>query len=243
VVLTSSFLTGIAAVLGCAAGGSAPRAEAAPPVRREMALPQGASLTRDPATGTVRFLKGPDLSIDLDADPAFKASRSAGDAEGVARAFLEHYAALWRLDDPRAELRQHKIQVDKSGASHVRFAQVWQGLPIPGAEIVVHLDRERRVKVVGGSYFESPRNVGTTPALDAEAARAAAARETGTEPCRDCTVELVVFADREVEPRLAWRVAPPKSRYQLDEVTVDAETGAILRRLPTSLSGGARRAE
>jgi len=227
-------LLGMALAIACAAGSSAPTARAAQP---DPKLPAGAELTRDPQTGTVRFLKGPDLSRDLDADPAFKATRAAGDAEGVARAFLAHFAGLWRLDDPSAELTKRRIDVDRSGASHVRLSQVWRGLPVLDAELIVHLDRDRRVVLVNGTYFATPRDLDPTPALDATAARAAAARATDGEPCAACATDLVVFAERRAAPRLAWRIAPPKGQIKGEEIVIDARKGDVLRRLPAAQTG------
>jgi Zn-dependent metalloprotease len=219
-------------VLACSGGPSARAATTEPK------LPAGSQLDRELRNGTVRFLKGQDLSRDLETDPTFKASRLGGDVEGVARAFLKHFSSLWRLDDPNAELVKRRIDVDRTGASHVRFEQAWQGIPIPGAELIVHLDRDRRVVLVSGAYIPTPRDLGTTPKLDAAEARAAAAKETDTAACDACATELVVFAERGSGPRLAWRVAPPKGSIRGEEITVDAKSGSLLRRLPATQSGG-----
>lgn len=223
----------IACAIACA-GGSAPGSAADRPVPK---LPPKSELVRDPANQTVRFFKGQDLSRDLDLDPAFKATRAAGDAEGVARAFLDLFAGLWRLDDPKTELALRRVDVDRSGASHVRFDQVWRGIPVADAKLNVHLDRDRKVVLANGSYVPTPREVPTTPSIDATAARAAAARELATEPCASCAVDLVVFAEADEDPRLAWRVAPEKARIRGEEVMVDAASGAVLRRVPASQSG------
>ena len=219
--------------LALACGGGPPARAAGP----EPKLPRGSQLEREFGTGTIRFLKGQDLSQDLDADPTFKASRLGGDVEGVARAFLRHFSSLWKLDDPDKELVKQRIQVDRTGASHVRFEQAWQGLRIPGAELIVHLDRDRRVVLVTGGYVPTPRGLETTPKLDAAEARAAAAKETGTAPCDACTTELVVFAERGSDARLAWRIAPPKGQIKGEEITVDAKGGSLLRRLPAAQAG------
>jgi hypothetical protein len=220
----------IALALACASGSSPHAAK----------LPRGAALERDLANGTVRFVKGPNLCSDLDADPTFNASRAAGDSEGVARAFLAHYRELWRLDDPATELVKRRIDVERSGASHVRFAQTWRGLDVAGAELIVHLDRERHVVLVNGAYVPTPRTVDTRPSIDATQARAAAAKAAGVEPCNACTAELVVFAERHETPRLAWRVAPPASQIRGEEILVAADDGDVLRRLPIALSGRPR---
>lgn len=216
----------VTAALACATAAT-DRAPAEP----EPKLPSGSKLDRDLPSGTVRFLKGQNLSRDLESAPGFKASRMAGDAEGVARAFLDYFDALWRLDDPRAELRLRRVDVDRTGASHVRFEQAWQRIRIPGAELIVHLDRDRRVVLVSGAYIRTPRDVTTTPALDAAAARDAAAEATGAAPCAECAAELVIFTDGGSKTRLAWRIAPAKG-VRGEDVVVDAKSGALLRRPP-----------
>jgi Zn-dependent metalloprotease len=188
-------------------------------------------LKQDPENQTVRFLRGPDLSQDLDADPAFSAARRAGDSEGVARAYLQHYAALFRLDDPRAELVLQRVDLDRFGTTHVRFEQRIGVYPIPGANLNVHLDRSRRVAMVNGVYVPTPRGFETTPKISEADARAIAARETGA-PCDACAVDAVVFADATSDPRLAWRVAPPEDRLDGSELILDASDGTVLRREP-----------
>lgn len=186
-------------------------------------------------TGTVRFLKGQNLSRDLEGDPVFKANQAAGDSEGVARAFLAHFGDLWGLDDPATELALQSVLVDRSGASHVRFAQQWRGLPVSGAQLFVHLDRERRVVLVNGTYVKSPSDVDLEPGLDADAARAAAAKETGGAPCAACAADLVIFAERGKWARLAWRIGPAPGGLRGEEITVDANDGEVLRRIPAAL--------
>ena len=217
----------VAVALACASGPHGAGEHAAK-------LPSGAALERDLANGTVRFVKGENLCKELDGDPGFKASRTAGDSEGVARAFLVHYRDLWRLDDPNAELVKRRIDVERSGASHVRFAQTWRGFDVHGAELVVHLDRQRHVVLVTGSYVPTPRTVDTRPSIDAAQAREAAAKAAGGAPCTACTAELVVFAERHEDPRLAWRVGPPAGQTRGEEILVDAGDGDVLRRLPIS---------
>jgi Zn-dependent metalloprotease len=189
-------------------------------------VPPHETLMLDPRNGAVRFLRGEDLGAGL---PGV----AAGDAEAVARAFLAAYAALFRIADPAAELALQRVDRESSGAAHVRFAQRWKGLPLPEAELIVHLDAGGRVVLVNGSYVPTPRGVDTAPALSAADARRAAARASGV-ACADCATDLIVSAAAE-EPRLAWRVAAPPGRIRGEEVWVDAQTGAVLRRLAAAL--------
>jgi hypothetical protein len=234
------------ATSACAGGASRPSKDT--PVASaalEATLPTGATLTRDPATGTVRFLKGQNLSRELDGDPLFRAARNSGDAEAVARAFLSAYATVFRLEDPARELALKRIDVDRIGTTHVRFDQSYHGLPIPGGELIVHLDRERRVVLVNGSYVATPSEVDVTPAISADDARMVAAREgdLGADACNACATDLVLFAERGAPPRLAWRVAAPAGGIAASERWIDAKSGAPLRSLPVAIPGARSKEE
>jgi len=234
-VTASVVAGGAAAAIACAgsASGGAAGATAA------RTLPADAELLRDPAFGTLRFAKGADLSRDLEAEAGFRADQRAGRHEAVARAFLEAYAAVLRLERPGEELALRSVETDALGMTHVSFAQAWRGLPIPGAELKVHLDRENHVVLLDGSYVPTPAGLDPTPAIDAARARQLAAAELAgaRDDCGDCACELVVFADRGVAPRLAWRVRSAPERIQGFEITLDASNGALLRKLPTAIPG------
>ena len=186
----------------------------------------------------MRFLKGKDLSRELDLEPMFRATRNAGDAEGVARAFLSAYAPTFRLEDPSTELVLRRIDLDKSGSTHVRFDQRFHDLAIPGAQLIVHLDRDRRVVLVSGRYLPTPDDLVVAPKLSADDARGIAEREGGLAAgaCATCAADLVVFAEKHQPLRVAWRVGVPLDSTGALERTIDAESGALLRSVPVALS-------
>jgi hypothetical protein len=228
---------------GCAGGGGQTKSEepAAPaaPAVPDPPLPAGAELTRDPSNGTVRFLKGQNLSRELDVEPMFTATRNAGDAEGVARAFLTAYEPLFRLDQLDQELVLRRVDVDKNGSSHVRFDQVYRGIPILDAQLIVHLDRNRRVVLVSGKYITTPNGLADDkPKLTADEARTIAEREgaLAAGSCAACDTDLVVFLEKYKAPRLAWRVGVPLDSVGALERTIDAGDGALLRSDPVALS-------
>lgn len=231
---------------GCAGSGGQTKSETPPtpaaraePAVPDPPLPPGATLTRDPSNGTVRFLKGQNLSRELDVEPMFTATRNAGDAEGVARTFLTAYEPLFRLDDLDQELVLRRVDVDKNGSSHVRYDQVYRGMPILDAQLIVHLDRNRRVVLVSGKYITTPNDLADdAPKLTAAEARAIAEREgaLAAGACGACSAELVVFLEKYKPPRLAWRVGVPLDSVGALERTIDAEDGALLRSDPVALS-------
>jgi hypothetical protein len=218
------------ALVVTACGSTAPPAAGASGSKPAVAtdVPPHETLVLDPRNGTVRFLRGADLAAALPNLPG-------RDAEATARAFLRAYPALFRIADADAELALARVDREASGAAHVRFAQRWSGLPVLGAELVVHLDADGRVVLVNGSSLPTPEGIASEPALDAGVARRLAA-------CAECATDLVVAAI-EGEPRLAWRVAAPPGRIRGEEVWVDAQGGAVLRRLPVVLPSAAPRLE
>ncbi|HSJ99102.1 MAG TPA: hypothetical protein VLC53_18645, partial [Myxococcota bacterium] len=157
------------AAFACTAGGAG---GAGAPPGREPGFPPGATIRHDPATGTIRFLEGPDLSRNLDDDPAFRAARAGGDAGEIARAFLDAHAGAFRLERPAEELAVREVRADRGGRRIVVLDQRWRGLPVLRGELRVHVDAEGRVVAVSGSTLPTPKGVGVEPGLDAAAARA-----------------------------------------------------------------------
>jgi hypothetical protein len=219
----------IAALACSASGGGA----ASPPATR--GLPPDATLRRDPATGVIRFLSGPDLSRGLDDDPAFRAAREHGDAAAVATAFVAAHADAFRLERPAEELVVRALRPDRDGRRIVVLDQRWRGLPVLGGELRVHLDAESRVVVVTGSTIPTPSGVDVEPGLDAAAARERAAAALGRPPgaCGDCGAELAI-APGDRAPRLVWRVRPARGALH-DELWLDARSGVVVERVPVAL--------
>jgi Zn-dependent metalloprotease len=111
-------------------------------------------------------------------------------------------------------------------------------MAIPEAQLVVHLDRSRRVVLVSGKYIRTPADFEATPKLSADDARAAAEREGGLAAgaCTACAADLVLFTEQNSPLRLAWRVGVPIDSIGALERTIDAEDGTLLRSRPVALS-------
>ncbi len=62
-----------------------------------------------------------------------------GNPVARAQAFLTAYADLYYLSQPGTDLRLARVDDDGDGGTVVRFAQTYQGLPVFGAELTVHL--------------------------------------------------------------------------------------------------------
>jgi Zn-dependent metalloprotease len=225
----------VLAVASCIEAPTPLRAEA--PEKMGRPYPADAEIRRDPAWDTIRSLKGENLSADLEQNAGFRELQTSGQFDAIALSFLAFHASAFRLDDPENELAVRSIKSDDLGFTHVKFEQHFRDLSIPGAELIVHLDRANRVYLVNGSYIATPRSVNTMPAFGQERARQIAAEMIDARSaCAECPCDLVILAQRGHPPRLAYRVYLALRLTEGWELMLDAQSGALLRKLPTVLS-------
>ncbi|MBC8160925.1 MAG: M4 family metallopeptidase [Roseiflexaceae bacterium] len=150
--------------------------------------------------------------------PFTPAAAERGDPVLTARGFLEQNRALFGLASAAGELELLRVEPDpRLGWSHVRFNQVYQGIPVFGRQLVVHLDQQLRPVAVNGQ-FASNLDVPTEALVSADQAAEVALRdirETQLEPIERLKVEarvlndrskLMVYIDRAGEARLAWAI-------------------------------------
>ena len=168
-----------------------------------------------------------------------------------AKTFLREYRDLFLLADPDAELSLRSSQRGLSG-THVRFDQMFRGLPVDGGGISVHLNHDGVVFLVQNFTFPRVAVETVIPSLEAEAAVTITrrafneARFLGEE-----SVELVILANRgmirnqnwERAYRLAFRVILPlRKPSERLACFIDAESGKLIRRrnLLRYVDGGGR---
>jgi len=208
----------------CAPAGSEPRVNDAPP----------GQLRRDPANGTVVEWKGDNLCADLEASEDFRRVQQAGRPEEVALAFLDAHAPLLRLENPRQELRVRRAERDATGHAGVRLAQVYRGIEVWAADLVVTLDPANHVVRLAGRYQPTPAGLDLQPAISAAAARAAAEALSGR--CNNCPPPLVIFFGRDA-PLLAYHVDLVAGLAARWAVFVDARTGSVIHKTSMSPTG------
>lgn len=153
-----------------------------------------------------------------------------------ARGFAREFRSLLRVDDPDRELFVR--QVEGGVLSRVTLAQAHQGIPIFGAEVVVHLADGEALNLQGHllpSEELAVRVADVVPTIPAERAeaivRAVRAPMPSVQllrPSALCIYDPAVLAEGEpTQPRLVWRVA---YRGSEDEFFVDAHTGEVAHR-------------
>ena len=142
-------------------------------------------------------------------------------------AYLQARASELGIRDAQQEFRLRRVVRDARGQTHVRLEQVYQGIPVWGQQLIVHIDPGGAPRSVTGAYLPGIA-VSTRAVISSEQARTIAYQRfpgplTGTpEPDlvlyprdgRVCLVFRVVLSDDTTPRRIV--------------VFVDATTGQIV---------------
>lgn len=125
----------------------------------------------DSRSGIPDFLSAADPSARLPYQPT---SAEVGSPPAIARGFLDQNRALFGLRSAAEDLELLRVEPDRQrGFAHVRLDQRYQGLPVFGRQLLVHLDPQGRVVAVNGE-FAPGLSLSTTPTISAAEAEAAA---------------------------------------------------------------------
>lgn len=92
----------------------------------------------------VTFINGQEKSIPL----SFKISTS--DAITIANQFTKEYGKYFGIKDADNELFFLQKKTDELGMQHIRFNQKYQGVPVFGSQIIVHLKKDLTVSAANG---------------------------------------------------------------------------------------------
>lgn len=163
--------------------------------------------------------------------------RAGGNAEQRARAFLAENAALFGLRGPEELVTLRTGTPDRVGMEHVRFQQTYNGYPVTGGEMSVHL-RPGGVAAVHSRTLGDFRDVDFRVDIQAAGARERAARALGREPAAgdvsfsDPRLELFNrghLGGPEFPTRLAWFVEARRIDMR-EYLWIDARSGIVLLR-------------
>lgn len=158
------------------------------------------------------------LSMDKDRD------------EQAARAFLRSNAALLQIQDPDAELTVAQNDRDDLGWRHVRFDQIYKGLHVWPAQLIVHLDPQGNVNSLDGAFVPTPGVTNLTPRISPpEALTITLSHFPSGGGSNIADPVLVIFGPLNRLSRLAWKVELSIGFTQEWLVMIDALDGSILK--------------
>lgn len=147
----------------------------------------------------------------------------------LGREFLNAYKGVLQIDNPDQEFDLIQRKEDKLKRCHLRYSQVYQGLPVWPAELMVHLDPQGDVDLMSGAYISTPRKLVTKPTLTAdEAVDVAIEIVPDGEKAEIPSPELIIYAPVDRTPRLAWKMEFEISLSSRWLAVIDAHTGTKL---------------
>ena len=159
-------------------------------------------------------------------------------AERATKKFLAEYKGLYRLRDPESELSLSRERTDALGMTHARFQQITHGIPVLGAELMAHYDREGRLASIDAQYVPDLDGVDVNPTIDASSVLAklktealAQATDLSEDQLEAADGKLVVYAPSAAAARLAYQYtvrAVAGAHPAIWVTTVDAKTGEVL---------------
>ena len=202
--------------------------------------PTGA-LRMDSASATLRHLRG-DLSSVVAESAPFAEARARGDFGGMALATVAPLGRVMKIQKPEGEFVPHPSEPDDLGMVHVRMDQQYQGIPIYGAQVIVHFNAQGQPVEIGGTYAATPASLGVPQfklkdETVVERAQAAVnASGPGQAPPR---VTRAFYWNPNVSPVPAYIVDLAPSVRQSWRVILRADDGTVLRQSPTTYQAAA----
>jgi Zn-dependent metalloprotease len=206
--------------------------------RNTHAVPEGAVI-RYAENGTPFYIKGKNLSSNLDNDLRFCMLKKEGRYGEIVYQFLLSLDKLLKIDDPYREFEIAGVKTDSLESKHIKLQQVHNGIAVWGRSISVHLNQDNHVYLFQGHYEPTLRNVDITPNLsEKEAAKRAISEATGGEGgCRVQENKLFIFMVGDQTPRLAYRITLVQGLMRREYYFVDAMNGKILHKLSGTPKG------
>lgn len=158
---------------------------------------------------------------------------SSGTAEQAAREFLHSAHAVFGLQEDLSDLTTQQVS-DSGIRQHVRFQQTREGVPVLGAQVLVHADSAGRVTMVQNDSLESieiaNRNT-LTPDEAKDIAIVDLQAHLGSAASLSAAAAEQLIAPYRGRYAYIWKVTTPSQNPPgLWVCHVDAETGEILYR-------------
>ncbi len=184
-------------------------------------------------SGIPTYIKGENLSSHLDKYPFFQTLKKEGRYVEIAYHFLQSWRELFRIEDPCQEFKKSKATIDNLQFKHVKFQQVFAGIPLWAREISVHLNRTNQVYLFQGHYEPTLKNIVTTAGISGlrAAELAAEALPYGAGKWHVEEKKKYIFMVDRRTPRLAYRITLVRGLADREYYFVDAGDGRILHKI------------
>ena len=192
-------------------------------------------ITRSSDTGIPIFIEG-------NMDYPMRTFLGKSELESNCLSYLDAIDNLLRIDHATEAFAITDIQEDDLGQQHVRMQQFYQGIPVYGAEIILHL-HNNQVQRFNGRSLPSPNLSSIEPAITQIAATQSTvddiSQSTTMKHLEHLELELVGGQQQKAtlviyytnnQPQLAWHVEIAPNLHHRWAYFIDAQTGSILNK-------------
>lgn len=192
-------------------------------------------------------IRDPGVQVRWDHDlkaPAFLSGRLAEPVHGSNRLmadavmeYLDDNRALFRMSNPKEEIRAVKQVSDEAGNSCVALQQYYKGLPVEGGTLRVQFDVEKSISSVSNKFLPD-LDIDVKPGITADQAvkKALADAKNGKLMAGDAP-QLVIYRYKG-RTCLAWRLQIDDFENLRDlKYYIDARDGRIIHRFNTLMTG------
>ncbi|MCZ7355391.1 MAG: M4 family metallopeptidase [Candidatus Methanoperedens sp.] len=155
---------------------------------------------------------------------------SSSDDETAFQASLSHLqtqAAEWGIKDAKEEFRLRRVARDDLGIIHVRLDQMYNGIPVFGQQMIVHINSNGSLQSVTGSY-KAGITVQTQPKISGQIAREKALQFFNGPVTNNPETELLVYPMDGITTLVYRVVMEDESAPKRIVAFVDAMTGKII---------------
>ncbi len=191
--------------------------------------------------GTIRWLEGELIPSQI----GLTLQKQAQTTTERALAILKAQSMVLRLNNPSEELSVMSSTRDELSYEHVRFQQVYHGVPIWARDLYVHFNAQGMAYLVNGTYEPTPVGIETIPTKSASDALQlvvntlkAEGRYQPLSPEASSflgvsgpTEELVIYPTSEGSFRLGYEVNIHPNLVEWYAFIIDAQDGSILNRI------------
>lgn len=162
---------------------------------------------------------------------------------------LDAVKDILRIADPKKEFAIESEKTDELGMRHIRFKQVYRGIPVWKRDLYLHLDRTGEPSAINGSYEIAPKEAVTIPQItganaillstdDLKKSNHLASNDLGGMQAlgiEQPSATLVLYPENG-KFRLAYDVDIHPNLTEHFTYLVDAVTGGIIRSIPLHCS-------
>jgi bacillolysin len=189
-----------------------------------------------------RSEKGLPIYIKGSMNKKFSDLSSKEQIRSACHSYLKGISSLIGIKDPASEFEVYSIINDALGMKHVRLNQKYSGVPVYGAEIIIHFKADS-VQLFNGRHYPTPSFIDVKPALAYSNAIQKAIEDVSTitsyknlSPYQKKLLnyespgsELVLYQAHEKENlELAWHVTVRPNLLEDWEYFINAKTGMII---------------